>query len=325
MLSKFRMNLYFRIRQAVGSALSRYGFEIVRVRKLDEILRQRDSLFLEATQEHLSLACGSVRGIVFSKDRPLQLDGLIDSYFALVKNPAPLTVLYRTSELKFDTAYREVARHHRQRDIEWVAEHNFRADLLTALEGARASKIFFLVDDIVFIRGFDMADLSAIDLSRYVPSMRLGLNVDFCYPVRAPQPLPPHQMQPNGLISWEWRNGVLDWGYPTSVDGHLFPQAEILLMAQLAHYKAPNSFEDALASFESLFARRAGLCFPQSRLVNIPANKVQTENRNIASNVQPDWLLDRWNAGYRMDWAALENFANHAAHAEIELPLRPRT
>jgi hypothetical protein len=323
MLSKLRMNAYFRLRQAIGAFLARQGFEFFRRGKRDELQRQRDGLFRLALQNQAGATNpAGVRGIIFSKDRPLQLDGLINSYFALVQNPAPLTVLYRASAPKYAAAYREVIAGQSARPIDWVEEKSFRADLLVALENANAGKIFFLVDDIVFIRGFDMNAFAAADLTCQVPSLRLGLNLDFCYPVRVAQPQPLHQLQADGLVSWRWRDGVLDWGYPTSVDGHLFAQPEILLMARISDYKAPNSFEDALASFGSLFADRTGLCYPQSRLVNIPANKVQTENENIASNVQPDWLLRQWQAGYRLDWAKLENLANRGAHQEVDLPLR---
>lgn len=290
---------------------------------MDQIRNQRDRLFAElATVGPVTQSSVAIHGIVFSKDRPLQLDALLESYFGLVENAAPLTILYRPSNDEYRAAYQQIAEYNKGRPAQFIEEKSFKNDLLTALNLADSQRIFFLVDDDIFIAPFDMSEIFEVDLTAYIPSLRLGLSLDYCYPVDQPQPVPPHQPWKHGMSSWFWRDGKLDWGFPMSVDGNIFFRHEIIRMSAVSDFKAPNSYEEALHSFFSLVSDRKGLCYATPRLMNIPVNKVQTESGNYSGTLSSDSLLQYWHSGYRIDWATLKEFANRSAHQEIDLPLR---
>jgi len=265
--------------------------------------------------------------VVFSRDRPMQLHALLSSYFEKAKNPVRVHVLYRASSARFESAYREALAPFEDQALSVTRETSFRDDLLLILRTAEAEKVFFLVDDVVFIEDVDIADFIAPDTERFVPTLRLGRNLHRCYPEQARQPLPPFVegvvADPDKLC-WRWADGKLDWGYPLSVDGHLFGAVEIALMAQASAFTAPNSFERALQGFADLFGDRWGVGYTKSKIVNIPWNRVQTENRNLAGTVHQDELLERWEAGLQIDYRAFYGWVNKSAHQELPLRLVSR-
>ena len=262
--------------------------------------------------------------VVFSRDRPMQLHALLSSYFEKAKNPAPVHMLYSASSARFEAAYQEALSLLEGQELNVTRETSFREDLLRILHAAESDKIFFLVDDVVFIEDLDVAEFTALDTARFVSTLRLGKNLRRCYTEQASQPLPPFVdgvVQDPDKLCWGWADGRFDWGYPLSVDGHLFSAVEITLMAEATSFIAPNSFERALQGFAGLFCDRYGVSYVKSKIVNIPLNKVQTENWNMAGAVHQDDLLERWEAGFQIDYRSFYGLVNESAHQELPLRL----
>ena len=126
-----------------------------------------------------------------------------------------------------------------------------------------APKVFFLVDDVLFIDNFDMCDFAKFDTDKMVPSLRMGLNLEKSYTVQKEQPLPELLSYPGSeedKIFWKWNLGAHDWSYPLSVDGHFFSTQEIIAMTKLIRFSAPNTYEDQLQKFRRFFlSDRSGL------------------------------------------------------------------
>ena len=53
----------------------------------------------------------------FSKDRPLQLYALLESYFTYCKDPVPLIILYKASEDDYERAYNEIKDSYKKKEI----------------------------------------------------------------------------------------------------------------------------------------------------------------------------------------------------------------
>src|SRR4051812_24636406 len=83
--------------------------------------------------------------IVFSKDRPLQLDATLRSLKLSCSdlNRKATFVLYTTSNAFFAAQYRVLRGEHR--DVTFVRESNFKLDLAKLVDGS--THILFLVDD----------------------------------------------------------------------------------------------------------------------------------------------------------------------------------
>ena len=121
------------------------------------------------------------------------------------------------------------------------------------------------------------------------------------------------------LLCWTWQQGMHDWAYPLSVDGHIFSTVEIVALAEHTEFLSPNTFEANLQQYEAFFKRRLGVCYRKSRMVNIPCNKVQTDNANIHGDIHQDELLAKWEHGMRIHYQSLYGMDNKSAHQEIAL------
>lgn len=259
--------------------------------------------------------------IVFSKDRALQLHALLASCMEKVTPWIPFHVLYHASTPAHQKAYGEVRELFSHTAIAFVKQgsgNSFRSNLMILLESIRSEKMFFLVDDMVFTEDFDVTDFAQLDTDTFVPTLRMGLNLTKCYTLQKGQSFPPFTPGPTKeAVTWPWGAGLYDWSYPLSVDGHFFSTHEMATMIRLLEFSAPNTLEDQLQKFRRFFLFRKGVCYRKSKIVNIPCNKVQTENKNICGDMHQDFLLERWQQGYQMDFRSLYGFMNESAHQEI--------
>ena len=288
------------------------------------------ALYIERCTRRKRSASNHAECIVFSKDRALQLHGLLRSFFEYVTPRIPVHVLYDCSTPAHEKAYADVMALFSAAGIDFMRQRSsesFRRDLLGQIEAAQSDKIFFLVDDIVFTGRVDLDWLCSFDSDRYVPTLRMGQNLKRSYTMQQAQPLPPLREDPatgTDTICWQWQDGVLDWGYPLSVDGHIFSTDEIEAMIRLIDFRAPNSLEQGLQGFIKLFLPRMGIAYSTSKIVNIPCNKVQRENNNIHGGLHQDDLLKQWQLGMQMDVQRLQGFVSESAHQDIEIPLTRR-
>jgi len=268
--------------------------------------------------------------IAFSKDRALQLHALISSYLEKVSSSVPVYILYQTSTPSHQKAYDEVIEIFSRNNISFKKQdsHNsFRNDLILILKSVHSEKIFFLVDDVLFIEDFDIEDFVKFDTDKFVPTLRMGLNLNKCYTIQRNQQLPelmPDIIKDESKIIWQWDRGVFDWSYPLSLDGHFFSAQEIKTMIQMIDFSAPNTLEDQLQHFRRFFMFRKGVAYNKSRILNIPCNKVQNERKNIHGNRHQDFLLAQWQKGYQMDYRQLYGFNNTSAHQEISFSFKNR-
>jgi hypothetical protein len=271
------------------------------------------------TNENAASAEG-ISFIIFSKDRALQLDGLLRSMLHHVTGAYSIHVLYCASNAAHAHAYRELTDGIQHSDrIQWTKEADFRKDLVHTLQGTQTASVCFLVDDIVFIRPVDLDTLDRNAMNDGIISLRLGSQITFCYTKQKAMQLPtlnPSKKQ-DDLLKFSWEDGSYDWAYPLSVDGHIFPTSEISVAAKLLDYRAPNTFERALQILTPLYQKRPGYCFEYPRMFNIPLNRVQNENENISGEISPEYLLAKWQAGLALDFLALKDISTNSVHKEV--------
>jgi hypothetical protein len=270
-----------------------------------------------------------VEGMVFSRDRACQLHALLTSFFDQTRGEVPLRILFSASNQRHAQAYDSVQACFRRPNLAWIHERDFKADLLSALRQVSCRWIFFLVDDLVFVRPVDFAFLQDLSPGVVVPSLRLGAHLNHCYTKKKSMDPPPFHSQSlstatDGMLAWSWEQGRLDWGYPLSLDGHLFDPEEIRRIAELSTFSRPNSFERALQLANPLFRSRQGLCFRESRVVNLPINRVQTEQENIHGEVHQTILLEKWEQGLQIDFQKFYGIQNRSAHQELPVSFVPR-
>ena len=188
--------------------------------------------------------------VVFSKDRPAQLDLLLRSmrrFFPEYRDQA-VSVLFTASAPAFDDGYAVVR--DAFSELRWVDERTagvpFREATLSLLGNRPLTA--FMVDDNVFRAPFGLSgpemDLFAADPEILCLSLRMAPWMDYCYPLDSRTPPPAFE---RGTV-WSWPGAPGDWGYPMSADGHLFRTTELAPLVARLPFANPNTLEAALAA-----------------------------------------------------------------------------
>jgi glycosyltransferase involved in cell wall biosynthesis len=258
---------------------------------------------------------GVIRLVAFSKDRPAQLDLLLRSIERFVPTGVQTAVVFTASDQLHDRGYAVVRDEHPW--AQWVDEREaggFKAATLGLVAGA-GERLGFLVDDIVFTHPLDVdaAPLAALDVDPEVLccSLRLDPGKTYCYALDRPMTPPP-------ATTWDWAGMEGDWGYPMSLDGHIFRTAQIAPLLERLEYRNPNELEAALADAPLTLPKAT--CFDVARIVNVPDNRVQDTAPNRHGGGSAAWFTPALLAGRRLD---LEPFAGLAARSvHHEMPLR---
>jgi len=268
--------------------------------------------------------------VVLSKDRPMQLFTLLQTYFENAENPVPVTVIYDVSNQEFAKAYLEVEQlfSGALASVRFVKESgSFRETLVTELDKIEVDALFFLVDDIIFIRPVDFSLVQKIDPRAMVLSLRHSPHLRYSYTVGA-SVLPPKfsnfPASPD-LLTFKWFEGGYEWSDPWSVDGHVLSTAEVRVLTRISDFKAPNSYEVALKAFNDILANRIGVCFGESKILNLPINRVQNEILNLSGTISCEYLLEQWNLGMMIDTQMFVDHTPISPHEEhgIQLKRRP--
>lgn len=300
-----------------------------------QLIEQHRKALLElythaATPRQISTSTTNlIEGIVFSKDRPLQLHGLLESYLRHAADPAPLHVLFKASSGAQRRAYDEVFACFADAKITAREEHQFRDDTRALIAAVQAERVVFLVDDILFIEPFAFADLCRFDLLKWVPTLRLGRGIDYCYTRSVSQKEPPYFAPPGAadprLVAWNWCEGEHEYAFPLSLDGHIFDRREIEIIAAHSDFVGPNTFETILQLYIEPFLCRQAVAYAKPRLVNVPWNRVQSEWDSRNAGVSDAELLRVWEDGQQLDTSSFDGYVNRSTHEELPLKLVRRS
>jgi hypothetical protein len=309
------------IKNSLRSIFNFFGAVLLSKVIYEKLLYQRNALF----NTLISNSTGHLRAgtvcIIFSKDRPMQLYGLLDSYLKHVANPVPVTVIYSCKDKKHKNAYLEVMKYFNKvkLDIDFIYEEKtFKQTLLKALSQVRKNKILFLVDDIIFIKSVDLNIFKKINTQTHILSLRHSpfLKKSFTTNTRHSPPSFKQLSYSDDLLEFDWFESGGEWSDPWSLDGHLLNTSELIAISNCSNYKAPNSYEISLKAFNDIVINRKGLCFNQSKILNLPINRVQNEVNNISGNISVDFLLDKWNQGYCIDTSVFREYVPLSTHED---------
>lgn len=306
----------------INEILGFYGLKLIRKKtNYDKKLELYKKLIIASTTNiDNSIGC-----IIFSLDRATQLDALLRSFFLNKVGACNVIVIYKASTEQHKNTYIDVINRHKGKVL-FINEQptGFKRTLINALENLDVGKIFFLVDDIIFIRQVDFDLLSTIDTTKYIFSLRMGKHLDYSYVVGKTQKLPNFIDKDEQYIYWIWEEAEFDWAYPLSVDGHIFNKTEIQALAKHFDYKAPNSFEEILQQEKHIFSHRLGMGYKEARIVNNPCNKVQNEVPNFHGSIHQDDLLNIWQNGKEIDIQSLQGYINKSVHENIKFKFKER-
>lgn len=259
--------------------------------------------------------------IVYSYDRPLQLYAFLESVEHYVTGIDRIFVIYRTSNSEYQKAYETVQSVFKKATFlaQSFPSNDLKKITCECLLESLQPYILFGVDDII-VKDF-------IDLNECTQALekhnahgfffRLGKNLDYCYAMGQPQPLPPLKDLESSIYSWQFNQGMYDWNYPHNLDCTLYRLSDLIELVFLVDFSTPNSLESQL--MRHVDCTKTGLCYETSKIVNFPLNMVQNECPNNCQNsYSPHQLLELFNKGLKIDIKPLDRLINKSAHAQCD-------
>lgn len=271
----------------------------------------------------------NVAVVVFSKNRALQLDACLNSFYkAIIDNDFPhIKVIYKCDK-DHRSSYEQVAYEHPY--PEFIEETNFKQDLFNAVNGYKYT--LFLVDDSIFFASFCLVELiETLEQNNKIlgASLRLGKNTDYCYSLNTVQPVPFMYTVNNNdgddnLMAYIWPDAYHDFGYAVEVSSSLYRTEDILIVLKNVQFNNPNELESALYSRLFMFRFRPRLlCYEKSVACSLAMNRVQNiakSNRWSQDEIyEPNNLLKFYEQGLRIDYEHLFGLISpNAAHCEVD-------
>jgi hypothetical protein len=261
--------------------------------------------------------------VIFSKDRPAQLELLLRSIKRFWRDwrEQRFSVLYAASDAAFERGYAITRSLHPE--IAFMDEARSGRSFAEQTLGLLSDDppyTGFLVDDNVLKEpfGLDTPEMARLASDRQIValSLRMAPHMSYCYPADLSTGPPDFE---DGTV-WSWPGLEGDWGYPMSLDGHIFRTPEILPHLRDVSFSNPNTLEGALA--QRPLSPPKLICLPAAPVMNIPANRVQTTNQNRHAGGSAARMNRMFVAGARLDLEPLVGMTTRSPHHPVTLRWR---
>lgn len=287
---------------------------------------------LEDSENRTNSKITATVGLIFSKDRAMQLEALLASFFLHCSDPfkIELKVLYAVSDVNHEEQYKLLEQQYPQ--VMFVRETNFYNQVKEIV--GKSTHILFLVDDCIFVRNFSVLKMkSFLDKHSDVlgVSLRLGKNTTYCYPANSSQKLPDFKVLGKGMLKFDWRTAEHDFGYPLEVSSSIYRSDDIIALIDIIKFVNPNQLEGMLACYarNSFFMNYRGFLVCQDKSIGfcVPVNIVQQEANNRyakAENYSVERLRTMFANGDCIDVEKFSNFTPDACHQEKEYSFKKR-
>ena len=270
--------------------------------------------------------------LIFSKDRPLQLELTIRTFEKYCEefSDIPVYVLYKPTTARMSYAYTTLEEKTLEKhpNIKFWEEKNFKNDVNLILDNFKY--ILFCVDDSVFLRKFSLEDItSALKTFRGMLgfSLRLGENTQYCYSLNLQNTMPKFKPIGKTALVFNWKNaGPGDFSYPLELSSSVYRIKDIRFILEKTIYENPNDLEWVLSRNATTLNNFSYLgCKKTSIAVSLPINKVQTVNNNRVSE-NPEYtakkLLEQFENGYVIDDKPFRNFISNSCHQEVDIKFK---
>jgi len=263
-----------------------------------------------------------INSVIFSFDRAAQLHLLLESIEKNAKDIFNINVLYKHSDEDFKKAYELLKG--RFQNINWVEEVDFKEQTLKLTDSTLEHTCFFTDDDIIYNKVCESDIIQCLQNENvFCFSLRLGFNVNYCYTLNCENILIPDK-EDEKFVWWNWTKSYADFGYPLSVDGHVFRTKEIKKLIKATRFNNPNTLEANLQVFDS-YPKEIMVAYKTSALVNTPNNIVNQTYDNRKGehfNFPTKVLNDKYLSNHIINYD-LMNFSNiKGCHQELEFKFK---
>jgi hypothetical protein len=259
--------------------------------------------------------------IIFSKNRALQLEACLRSmrqlYSDYYKNIN--IVLYTYTDNEYKEGYDKLISEYK--DFIFIRETVLKDDILDILLNNENEKyvVFYCDDDIwkePFNNNFKEFDIFDKNEKISCYSLRLHPKIIRCY-TQNTNTAPP-KFYSDEILVWNWIGLPADWGYPMSVDGHIFKLDYMITLLRRLSFTNVTLLEANMALNEPK-DKPYMICNLKSNIMNIPLNSINNNPHMLNMHVDPKSLNNLFLSGKIIDTKSLEHFENISAHQEVKL------
>ncbi len=262
--------------------------------------------------------------IVFSFDRPLQLYAFLESVECYVQGLSSVSVVYRISNKEMKKAYKKVKK--RFTSVSFIEQSlnrpkaDFKEKTMNAISGGLSNYLVFAVDDII-VKNY----VNITDCTRFLKMtqahgfyLRLGTNITYCYMNKRSQNIP-ELFSIENIYAWRFRGAQSDWCCMNTVDMTIYAREKIVPILENLNFTYPNDLEGEWCNSANKYGDldKLGLCYEQSKIVNIPMNQVQyASGCRLSMNISVQDLLKKFQQGYKIDIKSFDCIENNSPHME---------
>lgn len=275
-----------------------------------------------------------ITSIVFSKDRPLQLDLCLRS---IEKNfPVSNTVVLHNYSYEYADSLSTLASEHP--GVSFFAQtESIYQDILDITHQSENKFVCFLTDDDIVYKRVPINPESYKNIFAAPEvvcfSLRLGHNINtrYHFGVKYKDICERFHTIENLIFIPRTTYGYGSyWSYSHSVDGHIFRKKDIVKMFSEIEYlnrlfnyrQTPNEVESQMQKFWTQSGEFM-VCLPHSVVVNSPNNRVSdTHTENFSGEhfkYDPELLLGKYMSGKRVDLDILDFSGIVCPHQEVDI------
>ena len=213
--------------------------------------------------------------LIFSKDRPMQLDCCLESISKYVSGRFVIYCIVKHTSDKYYKGYRKVK--FRYKNVHFHREtDNFKDDVSSLVQNPFFDHCLFMVDDSVFFKKVNLNSLLPIQDDTIGVSLRIGVNTRVCYMSGKEQSVPNNAIFPK-YCKWDWTKEKGDLGYPLELSSSLYPTSTLTAILSKIQFKSPNTLEYEMHKSIQNINKPYMKSVLNQVCVSVPLNQVQTD------------------------------------------------
>ena len=261
------------------------------------------------------------QAIIFSKNRPLQLEALLSSIDYNAPKFDRIVVIYVSDE-QYESGYKRLIDTWR---INWHRQTGFKQDVLANIPDEGTTTFF--VDDDIFYRKFEGKlpwDILKEQRNVFRYSFRLGKNINHSFTQGKDVFLPDISRTSDAMFfEMSATQDTDEFSYQFSLDGDCFKNEDIKWFMEKKEFDCPNEFEAEMTQIRLFLKPFARSAMPEkSFVVNVPHNKVQTWSGTTSMGGTQEELMDIFNQGKHIDWMNMDFSNVNSPHVPLNYKFR---
>tara|TARA_B100000989_G_scaffold278203_1_gene239766 strand:+ start:14185 stop:15105 length:921 start_codon:yes stop_codon:yes gene_type:complete len=227
--------------------------------------------------------------VIFSFNRPLQLESLLQSLNSNLDGDVKINILYKT-DIKTNNSYEVLKKLFiKNRNINFIYQvESFKKSLFKLIKNLSDKKfsrkeILFFVDDQILFRKTKLNSIKKLFKIAPITTLRIGINTTRSFNLNKRQSIKDYNYSiTKDLLTWQPLFKKDDISYVFSFDSSTIPLKLFSKFTRYLFYKGPNTLESAMnyGGFTFKILRLKISSFVKQCAINFVITKVQKETNN---------------------------------------------